>query len=392
MKKRRLFLTCVMSTLLGIMVMGCSSKQSTVVTEPTEITTSVAESAEAANEEKTETTTAVETETTTEEETETTTVVETEAPTVVETEAPTVVETEAPAVRVSEDGTYVTKTITLWLRKDYRAYDKSIDLKIYALGGNTRWVWDCWGLQDDTTAEEWAAEVGVSLSDINFVTRTDFADGLIDNDGNGIDDRDPINGMGFIDLNYNGVDDRQVIMGEYHKVQYDESFEIITDAVVCGGNNALDYKEKTFETTRWFPFNGVSYLCPHNVVCSSANLYYGYVWASTTLPSFYVDKERICLDVICPICNSEAYAWKNDVGDRLLRDAERVSECLGYEIGSTLTLTDGTFLTYQGNDIWLSDSGYDWLAVFCNLNHGGSYEEICSSRSIWFWRNGKHKD
>ena len=41
-----------------------------------------------------------------------------------------------------------------------------------------------------------------------ILERTDFPDGLIDLDGNGIDDRDPINSLNVIDLNTNGIDDR----------------------------------------------------------------------------------------------------------------------------------------------------------------------------------------
>jgi hypothetical protein len=37
--------------------------------------------------------------------------------------------------------------------------------------------------------------------------RTDYSDGLLDEDGNGIDDRDPLNSCGYTDLNYNGVID-----------------------------------------------------------------------------------------------------------------------------------------------------------------------------------------
>lgn len=40
-----------------------------------------------------------------------------------------------------------------------------------------------------------------------FIQRTDYSDGLRDEDHNGIDDRDPMNGWGYTDLNYNGIAD-----------------------------------------------------------------------------------------------------------------------------------------------------------------------------------------
>jgi len=40
-----------------------------------------------------------------------------------------------------------------------------------------------------------------------MVCRTDFSDGLIDVDKNGIDDRDPLNTSGLVDTNYNSVAD-----------------------------------------------------------------------------------------------------------------------------------------------------------------------------------------
>ena len=40
-----------------------------------------------------------------------------------------------------------------------------------------------------------------------WILRTDYSDGLLDSDGNGIDDRDPWNACGYTDLNYNGVID-----------------------------------------------------------------------------------------------------------------------------------------------------------------------------------------
>lgn len=40
-----------------------------------------------------------------------------------------------------------------------------------------------------------------------LIPRTDYNSGLIDEDGNGIDDRDPYNNCGYTDRNYNGIAD-----------------------------------------------------------------------------------------------------------------------------------------------------------------------------------------
>ena len=40
-----------------------------------------------------------------------------------------------------------------------------------------------------------------------WILRTDFSDGLLDEDGNGIDDRDPYNDCGYTDLNHNAIVD-----------------------------------------------------------------------------------------------------------------------------------------------------------------------------------------
>lgn len=68
--------------------------------------------------------------------------------------------------------------------------------------------------QQTMTPEILASFQGVTLeSDMSIlanavVRRTDVWGTLQDADGNGIDDRDPINGCGYIDLNCNGFDDR----------------------------------------------------------------------------------------------------------------------------------------------------------------------------------------
>ncbi len=68
--------------------------------------------------------------------------------------------------------------------------------------------------QQMMTPEILASFQGVTLeSDISIlgnalVRRTDVWGTLQDADGDGIDDRDPINGCGYLDLNCNGFDDR----------------------------------------------------------------------------------------------------------------------------------------------------------------------------------------
>ncbi len=68
--------------------------------------------------------------------------------------------------------------------------------------------------QQIMTPEILASFQGVTLeSDISIlgnalVRRTDVWGTLQDADGDGIDDRDPINGCGYLDLNCNGFDDR----------------------------------------------------------------------------------------------------------------------------------------------------------------------------------------
>jgi len=51
-----------------------------------------------------------------------------------------------------------------------------------------------------------------------WILRTDFSDGLLDADGNGIDDRDPYNDCGYTDLNHNcmadGAPSKEMFIGE----------------------------------------------------------------------------------------------------------------------------------------------------------------------------------
>lgn len=56
--------------------------------------------------------------------------------------------------------------------------------------------------------EKATAYLDLDLCKNALVLRTDVWGTLQDMDGDGIDDRDPINGCGYLDLNYNGMDDR----------------------------------------------------------------------------------------------------------------------------------------------------------------------------------------
>lgn len=140
------------------------------------------------------------------------------------------------------------------------------------------------------------------------LTRTDFPDGLIDLDGNGIDDRDPINSMGFVDLNVNGIDDRTTIDSNITDLE--------RNSIKREGVDTSSYSEL--------------YFCKHGVVCS-----------------FFQDSK------ICPTCAAEDAAWKNYL-DSLRPFSEKV--CF-YKVGDKETFADYSVLTYQGNDIWIDENG-----------------------------------
>ncbi len=270
---------------------------------------------------------------------------------------------ETEADKAASGVLYVEKKVTY--SGIYRP-DEFNSIQFYRLGGNSKYVWYDSAKSNRTVSEIAAEDYGVSLDDIDFVTRTDFADGLIDNDGNGIDDRDPINGMGFIDLNHNGIDDRQVLM------------------------KVPSYTDGSHDTFLIGDYIGECYVCPHNVVCSSANPYKRYTGYMAFLSSFYADMDTVYLDVVCPIFNSEAYKCKS-IGDKLDEMiGDVISEtAFGYEVGDTVkgaTLQgtpDGHIWTYIGEDIWMREDGYK-LRAKIGLTSGNSAEEIYSTRSLWF--------
>ena len=169
-------------------------------------------------------------------------------------------------------------------------------MKEYRLGGSES-GWDNW-------SEELLLE------------RTDFPDGLIDLDGNGLDDRDPINSLGFIDLNMNGMDDRSV--GVWDKTDLE--------------------KNPTNKEEHWT--TGTSYMCEHGVVCKSK-----------VSPKLCVQCEAI------------------EEQERIVaarRYSGHVSEDVGYKIGDTKTFTsmngEVVTVTYQGKDRWVEADGTVWHA------------------------------
>lgn len=151
--------------------------------------------------------------------------------------------------------------------------------------------------------------------------RTDFADGLIDFDGNGIDDRDPVNSLGFIDLNLNGIDDRDTSVGGMYTGKTD--LEIYPD--VCSH----------------FGFDYGNYLCEHGVVC----------------------KSEISSNILCVKCRAIKEAERADYNRR---HSGHVSDDKGYKVGSTISRYEFSgkeiILTYQGNDVWCDSEGRTWYA------------------------------
>ncbi len=267
-------------------------------------------------------------------------------------------------------GVYVEKKITYHYAPNFNS------IQIYRLGGNSKYVWYDSAKSNRTVNEVAAEDYGVSLDDIDFVTRTDFADGLIDNDGNGIDDRDPINGMGFIDLNHNGIDDRQAL------------------------TMVPSYTDGSHDTPLIGDYIGECYMCPHKILCSTANPYTSHVMYMAFLPSFYADMAKeystgytVYLDVVCPICISIAYKCKS-IGDKLDEmEAGNIAETvLGYEMGDTEIvgsftmghLNENIVVTYIGEDKWLRSDGAGTVNTHVSYKSGNSFEEIYSTRYLGF--------
>lgn len=278
-----------------------------------------------------------------------------------------------PAVIKDEEGvTYVIREV-----------DKDVDLptggmtkrkvptKFYLLGADTEYVRSQGGSGSkiDPVTGEWYSSFNWDrdLEGIPAVKRTDFADGLLDLDGNGIDDRDPINSMGFVDLNYDGVDDRQQVKnigyrryyktGELVNVGYDE----VTDA------QAIDWS--SFQQSASFASTGyksLSYLCPHGVVCSMENPIQVFSEKSDrTLHEFYKEFGNAFYDVLCPTCNAQALSYYSAEQEKVaweenLKNAKMLLETAGYKPGVTEVFESGKTMTNQGDDIMVDQNGECW--------------------------------
>ncbi len=103
-----------------------------------------------------------------------------------------------------------------------------------------------------------------------LVRRTDVWGQLQDSDGDGIDDRDPINGCGYLDLNCNGFDDR---------------FEM---SVI----NNLGKEDATDAYTMQTMFGLLSHSCKHGIIYSDF-LYDDSVCTYWSVPDYF-DKCEEC--------------------------------------------------------------------------------------------------
>lgn len=159
-----------------------------------------------------------------------------------------------------------------------------------------------------------------------LLERTDFPDGLIDLDGNGIDDRDPINSLGFIDLNLNGIDDRNVTWWgqESDENKYQSDFQL-----------------RPLSTE--FAFSVYNYICEHGVVCKM----------DSSVPR------------LCSACRAIEEA---KLADYNRRHSGHVSDDRGYKIGDTV-FGGSDLLTYQGNDCRIDVSGHVWTAYLDENNY-----------------------
>lgn len=87
-----------------------------------------------------------------------------------------------------------------------------------------------------------------------WIPRTDYSDGLQDADGNGIDDRDPLNNCGYVDLNYNGIMDGAPSLPDYvpeaEIVKYRMCEHGVLDGLsVCNAKECQDLREKMSHAT-----------------------------------------------------------------------------------------------------------------------------------------------
>lgn len=117
-------------------------------------------------------------------------------------------------------------------------------------------------------------EEAIAIMRNAVLLRTDFGGELLDADGNGIDDRDPVNNCGYIDINCNALDDR---------------FEI---AFLGAAQAELEPEEaQMFQVL----LNTISHRCPHGIVASRFEY-------DATLGCYFSYPDYL---VVCPKCSAE---------------------------------------------------------------------------------------
>lgn len=186
----------------------------------------------------------------------------------------------------------------------YENYEGLDDLFIHYRLGSHIYDW-----------EEEKFNINKSLFELH---RTDFPDGLIDFDGNGIDDRDPINSMNVVDLNTNGTDDRSwgIANGKLYK-----------DSERQNGESALR-------------------LCKHGLVSVSSDCYEDYIVCYTCIAEWKAEAE------------ASTAKYKEERAIKLkLHDSK-------YSIGYQMQNAEKTHtFTYIGNMKWQRDDGTTWEAI-----------------------------
>lgn len=138
------------------------------------------------------------------------------------------------------------------------------------------------GLTADSLMESSDEEMEAMVMNVlrnAIVRRTDVWGELQDADGDGIDDRDPINGCGYIDLNYNGFDDR---------------FEM---SVV----NAMAQEDPAAGLAMQLVFNVYTHRCNHGIIAS--NFEYDSDLGSYWSVPDYFDKCPECADAMDEMIN-----------------------------------------------------------------------------------------
>lgn len=90
--------------------------------------------------------------------------------------------------------------------------------------------------------------VGWSGCDSKYwILRTDYSDGLLDQDNNGIDDRDPYNNCGYMDLNHNAVADgapslQSMCAEEEHTPFWTCDHGVINGAYICQHQECEEFR------------------------------------------------------------------------------------------------------------------------------------------------------